>query len=91
MGKSFTIQKGEQSKKPGTFAGVFTPPILTILGIILFLRTGFVVGNAGLKRPLAIIAIATAISVLTRDVHYGCSQFPFGNDNLLMKMKKSTF
>ena len=31
----------------GTFAGVFTPSILTILGIILFLRLGFVVGNAG--------------------------------------------
>ena len=27
----------------GTFAGVFTPSILTILGIILFLRLGYVV------------------------------------------------
>ena len=49
----------------GTFAGVFTPSILTILGIILFLRTGYVVGNAGLAGALAIIAIATAVSVLT--------------------------
>ena len=49
----------------GTFAGVFTPSILTILGIILFLRTGFVVGNAGLAGALAILAIATAVSVLT--------------------------
>lgn len=49
----------------GTFAGVFTPSILTILGIILFLRTGYVVGNAGLGGTLAIIAIATAVSVLT--------------------------
>ncbi|NND83861.1 MAG: hypothetical protein HKN46_01795, partial [Acidimicrobiia bacterium] len=32
----------------GTFAGVFTPSVLTILGIILFLRTGYVVGSAGL-------------------------------------------
>jgi hypothetical protein len=32
----------------GTFAGVFTPSVLTILGIILFLRLGYVVGNAGL-------------------------------------------
>ncbi len=31
----------------GTFAGVFTPSILTILGLILFLRLGYVVGNAG--------------------------------------------
>ena len=49
----------------GTFAGVFTPSILTILGIILFLRTGYVVGNAGLVGSLAIIGIATAVSILT--------------------------
>jgi len=49
----------------GTFAGVFTPSILTILGIILFLRLGFVVGNAGLERALIILALANGISVLT--------------------------
>ncbi len=49
----------------GTFAGVFTPSILTILGIILFLRMGFVVGNAGLAGTLVIVGIATAVSVLT--------------------------
>ena len=49
----------------GTFAGVFTPSILTILGIILFLRMGYVVGNAGLARALMILALANGISVLT--------------------------
>ncbi|MGD8665268.1 MAG: amino acid permease [Desulfobacterales bacterium] len=49
----------------GTFAGVFTPSILTILGIILFLRLGFVVGHAGLGRALIILALANGISVLT--------------------------
>lgn len=49
----------------GTFAGVFTPNILTILGIILFLRTGWVVGQAGLGGALIIIGIANAISLLT--------------------------
>ena len=49
----------------GTFAGVFTPSVLTILGIILFLRLGFVVGNAGLGRALLIVGLANAISVLT--------------------------
>jgi amino acid transporter len=49
----------------GTFAGVFTPSVLTILGIILFLRLGYVVGSAGLARGLLIIALANTISVLT--------------------------
>ncbi len=49
----------------GTFAGVFTPSIMTILGIILFMRLGFVVGNAGLGGTLAILGIATVISTLT--------------------------
>ena len=49
----------------GTFSGVFTPSILTILGIILFMRLGYVVGNAGLFNTLIIIGIANVIAVLT--------------------------
>jgi amino acid transporter len=49
----------------GTFTGVFTPSILTILGIILFMRLGYVVGSAGLLQALVIIAMANSISVLT--------------------------
>ena len=55
----------EQRGTLGTFAGVFTPSILTILGIILFLRLGFVVGDAGLRNALIIIGVATSVSVLT--------------------------
>jgi amino acid transporter len=63
-----TTQKKQSENKNGTlgtFAGVFTPSILTILGIILFLRVGYVVGNAGLGRTLIILALANGISVLT--------------------------
>ena len=49
----------------GTFAGVFTPSFLTIIGIIFFMRLGYVVGNAGLARALVIILIANGISILT--------------------------
>jgi amino acid transporter len=49
----------------GTFAGVFTPSVLTILGLILFRRLGYVVGGAGLAQALAILALAHAISILT--------------------------
>ena len=49
----------------GTFGGVFTPSILTILGIILFRRLGYVVGSAGLLRALLMLGLATAIAVHT--------------------------
>ncbi len=52
-------------KKFGTFAGVFTPSILTILGVIMYLRMGWVVGNAGLFGTIIIIVIAHIISVST--------------------------
>ncbi len=58
-------QAAPQGGSLGTFAGVFTPSILTILGIILFLRVGFVVGAGGLSRALLIILMANAISILT--------------------------
>ncbi len=68
MAKS-EFTKSNSKKQPtgtlGTFAGVFTPSILTILGIILFLRLGYVVGSAGLGRALLIMALANGISVLT--------------------------
>ena len=63
---SASTDKGEQKAgKLGTFAGVFTPSILTILGIILFLRLGFVVGSSGLYSALSILLLANAISMLT--------------------------
>ncbi len=52
-------------KKFGAFAGVFTPSILTILGVIMYMRLGWVVGNAGLFGAIAIIIIAHVIAVTT--------------------------
>ncbi len=49
----------------GTFGGVFTPCTLTILGVIMFLRFGYVVGNAGLLWALVILASAKLITTLT--------------------------
>ena len=54
-----------KKKKFGSFAGVFTPSILTILGVIMYLRMGWVVGNAGLFGSLIIVIIAHVISVST--------------------------
>jgi len=54
-----------EKKKFGTFAGVFTPSILTILGVIMYMRLGWVVGNAGLLGAIVIIIIAHVIAVTT--------------------------
>ena len=54
-----------KQKKFGTFSGVFTPSLLTILGVIMYLRMGWVVGSAGLDMTLVIIGIAHIISVST--------------------------
>ncbi|NQU86515.1 MAG: amino acid permease [Mariniphaga sp.] len=59
MGKTKTL------KKFGTFGGVFTPTLLTILGVIMYLRLGWVVGNAGLLGAWLIIIISFLITVTT--------------------------
>lgn len=51
--------------KFSTFAGVFTPSILTILGVIMFMRAGFVIGNAGIYHALVILGISKTITILT--------------------------
>jgi solute carrier family 12 sodium/potassium/chloride transporter 2 len=52
-------------KKFGTFGGVFTPTLLTILGVIMYLRLGWVVGNAGLLGAWLIIMISFLITLCT--------------------------
>lgn len=49
----------------GAFIGVFTPSILTILGVIMFLRLGWVVGNVGLVPALLIVIVANLITLAT--------------------------
>jgi amino acid transporter len=52
-------------KKFGTFGGVFTPSILTILGVIMYLRLPWIAGQAGLLVTIGIILLAHLISVTT--------------------------
>lgn len=54
-----------KDNKFGTFGGVFTPSVLTILGVIMYLRLPWVVGNAGLYMGLGIVLVAHVISVST--------------------------
>lgn len=51
--------------KLGTFIGVFTPTVLTILGVIMYLRFGWVVGHVGLWQALLIVLLANVITFIT--------------------------
>jgi potassium/chloride transporter 4/5/6 len=52
-------------RKLGTFLGVYTPTILTILGVIMYLRFGWLVGHLGLGRVLPIVLLANLITLIT--------------------------
>ena len=54
-----------QQKGFGAFKGVYLPSVLTILGVIMYLRLGWVVGNVGLCGTLLIVTMATSITFLT--------------------------
>ncbi len=54
-----------QVKLFGTFEGVFLPTLLTILGAVMYLRTGWVVGNAGLLGAFLVITLANIITLTT--------------------------
>ncbi|MEM8506015.1 MAG: Na-K-Cl cotransporter [Cyanobacteria bacterium P01_D01_bin.1] len=60
-----TLPTKDEATGLGTFGGVFTPSILTILGVIMYLRFGWVVGQVGLYPTMAIVTIATSITFLT--------------------------
>ena len=49
----------------GTFQGVFTPSILTIIGVVMYLRFGWMLGNVGLGGALALVTAGSAITFLT--------------------------
>tara|TARA_B100000609_G_C17222051_1_gene440844 strand:+ start:709 stop:2922 length:2214 start_codon:yes stop_codon:yes gene_type:complete len=49
----------------GTFGGVFTPSILTILGVIMFMLAGKVTGEAGIFNAILILLLAKSITFLT--------------------------
>lgn len=55
----------EAANKFGTFGGVFTPSILTIFGVIMFMRANFVVGQSGIFAAILILIIAKSITFLT--------------------------
>jgi amino acid transporter len=61
----FANNDDSESKQFGTFTGVFLPTLLTILGAVMYLRTGWVVGNAGLGGAILIMLLANVITICT--------------------------
>ena len=64
-----TEQNGTADSKKGyhfnTFSGVFLPSILTILGVVMFMRLGSVTGEVGILGVLGILLLAESIAVAT--------------------------
>lgn len=58
-------QQAVKRKTFGTFAGVFTPTTLTILGVIMYIRLPWVVGNAGVIGALLIVLLSVSITFAT--------------------------
>ncbi|MBA3237306.1 MAG: amino acid permease [Parachlamydiaceae bacterium] len=54
-----------ETKKFGTFLGVFVPCILMLFGVIIFLRLGWVVGLVGISETLIIVTLAALIALVT--------------------------
>lgn len=60
------IQKRPSSDlELNTFSGVFLPTFLSIIGVILYLRLGYIVGNLGIWYTLLIILLAVSVTLAT--------------------------
>ena len=62
---SFYASSAKDGKKLGAFLGVFTPTVLTVLGVIMYLRLGWLVGHLGIERIILIVVLANAITLIT--------------------------
>lgn len=65
LGALFENPGDDKNRRFGTFNGVFRPTILTILGVMMYLREGWVVGNAGLLGAILVILACYVITGTT--------------------------
>ncbi|MFU8806551.1 MAG: amino acid permease, partial [Bradymonadaceae bacterium] len=73
------LGQDDEPRGLGTFQGVFRPTILTILGVMMYLREGWIIGQAGLVGGVAIILLtflitgtaALSLSSITTNIRVG--------------------
>ncbi|XP_059082779.1 solute carrier family 12 member 9-like [Tigriopus californicus] len=65
LGTSDSSSATQSTRTLGTFQGVFAPVSLSMLSSILFLRVGYIVGNAGLLEAFLQYGIAYSILIST--------------------------
>lgn len=53
------------TSKLGTFNGVFIPTTLNVLSILMFLRFGFIIGQAGVLGVFCLLLLSFSIDLLT--------------------------
>jgi amino acid transporter len=57
--------EGDRSSKQGTIFGVYIPVVLGIMGVVVFLRLTWMVGQGGLLMALFILGLSASVSWLT--------------------------
>ena len=73
------------AEKFGTFLGVYTPSVLTILGLIMYLRFGWVVGNIGLGDRGLVAGIAAGDQSALAEVFERHSRAAYGSAIALLR------
>jgi amino acid transporter len=61
-------KKDKIVKRPrqfGAFSGVFVPTFLSIIGVVLYLRLGYIVGAGGIVSTILIILLSASVTVST--------------------------
>jgi len=59
------FQRTSSEKGLGGFIGVFIPGVVTMLGVVIFLRFGYLLGHLGFSKILLLICFSFSISFLT--------------------------
>lgn len=60
-----SLFKTATDRKFGTIKGVYIPDVLQMIGVILFMRLGWILGHVGLTTMVAVITLSSSLILLT--------------------------